>query len=314
MASLARKLVEPLFLSQAIGRALGIPSEHAARASELARAARRRAAAARALRSEEHDVAALRLEWEAASLALQSLAAAKGEPPAASARAAWAALDSLALPGAPPGLAATRALLDTDDPLRFDALGGVAARRARAELRPTLDWLLGLAEPRGVRELEVARIERLLASAAGLAGATWLVLWLFVWPNNEAWFKPAAMSSLARGSAQTENLTDGRSGTPLSVTERQHEPWARVDLLSPVVIEAVTLHGSKDTSLPLVIELSEDDRQFVEAARIHAPAAKGRWKVGMGAKRARFVRIRHPGEGVLALSEVEVWGRADQKR
>ncbi|MBK8996740.1 MAG: discoidin domain-containing protein [Myxococcales bacterium] len=304
MARLAHKLVEPLLLSDALARARALPKDHAPRARELGAAARRRADAARALRSEEHDVAALRLEREAALLALEALLAARGEPAGAPADA-WSHLT--ALPDPPPGLDAARKLLESDDPLVFDALAD--PRRARAELAPTLDWLLRLAEPRTERELRRARVGRVAALSAGLGGALWLCLWLFVWPANEAAHKPAHMSSLVRGGTPTENLTDGVRGRPFSTSERQSDAWARVDLLNVVAIERVTIFGAAETSLPLIVELSDDDRKFTQVAQLAGAPVNGRWAAELGKKRGRFVRVRHPGQGVLSLSEIEVWGK-----
>lgn len=310
MSALGTKLTEPLLLRAALERARAIPRKHAARARELGLAARRRAAAARALRSEEHDVAALRLEQEAAALALGALLAAKGlaadgPPPP---REAWARLAELELPEPPPNLEAARKILAAEAPLALDALGSDGARRARAETAATLAWLLRLAEPRTEQELRQARFARTATLAAALVGATWLGLWLFVWPANEAAHKPVAMSSLGRGSAPTEVLTDGKDDRP-AVTDRQREPWARLDLLNQVAIERVAIHTAPQTSLPLILEISQDDRRFAEVATLRDAAPRGRWLVPLAKQRARFVRLRHPGDGALALSEIEVWGK-----
>lgn len=255
-------------------------------------------------------MAALRLEQEAAALAIAALVAARGSLAGAPKPSeAWTLLEELSLPDPPPSLGTARALLETDDPLAFEGFDVARARRARAEIAPTLAWLLELAEPRGETELRVTRALRIGTLALSLAGSVWLVLWLFVWPSNQAAARPVAMSSLVRGSPPTEILTDGKLEGPLAVSERQHEPWARVDLLNPVVIERVVVHTGRETTLPLVLELSDDDRRFREAAKLLEPSAKGRFIVGLGHERARFLRLRHPGEGVLALGEIEVWGK-----
>ncbi|MBI3206581.1 MAG: discoidin domain-containing protein [Myxococcales bacterium] len=306
MAGLARRLGEPLWLGLALERARAFDGPHASRARSLAAAARRRAAAARSLTSDEQDVAALRLCHEAAALALAALAATRGEldDPLPKASALWAAV-AADLPGRPPGFDAAQALLATDDLLAFDALPD--PRRARLTIAPTLGWLLALAEPRTRRQLVLARVARLLGFVATVAGLSWLALWLLVFPANEARYKPAVLSSLARGSAPTEALTDGARERACS-TDRQQQPWARVDLLNHVAIDSVRVHVRSDTSLPLVLEVSDDDRRFREVSVRHEPIPTERWRVALGKQRARFVRVRHPGEGALSLSELEVWG------
>ncbi|MCC6902591.1 MAG: discoidin domain-containing protein [Polyangiaceae bacterium] len=305
MAGLARRLGEPLWLGLALERARAFDGPHASRARALAAAARRRATAARSLTSDEQDVAALRLCHEAAALALAALAATRGEldDPLPSASALWAGAADL--PGRPQSFAAAQALLATDDLVAFDALPD--PRRARLTIAPTLGWLLALAEPRTRRQLVLARVARSLGFVATVAGLSWLALWLLVFPANEARYKPAVLSSLARGSAPTEALTDG-AGERACSTDRQSQPWARVDLLNHVAIDSVRVHVRSDTSLPLVLEVSDDDRRFREVSVRHEPVATGRWRVALGKQRARFVRVRHPGDGALSLSELEVWG------
>lgn len=306
MAGLAKRLGEPLWLGRAMERARAFDGPHAARARSLAAAARRRVDAARSLKSDDQDVAALRLCHEAALLALAALATTRGEPtePLPPASVLWA--QAADLPGRPPSFDAASALLATDDLMAFDTLGD--PRRARRLIAPTLDFLLALAEPRTRRELVLARVMRLSSVVAIGVGLVWLALWLFVWPTNEALYKPVAVSSLARGSAPPDTLTDGAQSERACSTDRQAQPWVRVDLLNHVAIDSVRVAVRPDISLPLVLEVSDDDRKFREVSVRHEPVPTGRWRVSLGKQRARFVRVRHPGEGVLALREVEVWG------
>jgi hypothetical protein len=308
MRRLAQRLGEPLLLTRALARARAIPAEHADRARALGAAARRRAAAAAALRNDEQAIAALRLDQEAAGLALAAVLAQRGElgdetPPVS---VLWSGAAALSDP--PPNFPAACAILSNDDPVAADARGSVGALRARREIAPTLRWLLALAEPRSARELVVTRVFRVIALALCTAAAAWLALWLFVWPSNEALHKPVVMSSLVRGAAPTATLTDGAESGEASTTVRQADPWARIDLMNHVAIESVRVHVRAETSRPLLLEVSDDDRKFTEVARRIDAVGTGRWRVVLGKKRARFVRLRHPGEGVLSVSEIEVWG------
>lgn len=302
-----RAWLEPLLLTRAIARARAVPEATRPRAGALGKAAFARRRAARALRTEEHDAAALSLEREAARLAISALVAARGETferePSAS--EVWARLP--ALPDAPAGLAEARTLLASDDPLAFDGLSLAEAARARARVAPVVDWLLAQAEPRTEHELRWLRVVRWAAVAGGVAAAVWLVLWLFVFPRNEAERKPVAQSTVRSGTANPDVLTDGERRGRISSTDRQTQPWVRVDLLNRVAIERVEVFGNVDTSVPLVLELSDDDQRFAEVAVQKEPLTKGHWRADLHGKRGRFLRLRHTGTGQLALSEIEVW-------
>ncbi|MBK7582593.1 MAG: discoidin domain-containing protein [Myxococcales bacterium] len=310
MTGLARGLVERLLLRAAIERAQALPEMHAARARALGHAAVRRASAARALRAEEHDIAALRLAREAAELAIAALLAARGELPEElmAPPEPWARLAQLALPEPPTSLSRVREMFEPRDPIQLDSLTSSEARRARADASLVVDWLLEHAEPRTPRALRGARALRVVTLVGGLAGAVWFVLWAFVWPSNEAAYKPVAISSLQRGSAPSEAITDGER-TKAVTTDRQEQPWVRVDLLNTVAIERVAVYAPDKSAVPLIVEISDDDAKFAEVAVRAEPISKGRWVAGLGKRRARYVRLRHPGAGALVFSEIEVWGK-----
>jgi hypothetical protein len=301
-------LLEPLTLRRARALAASYPAERADRIRELRAAAGRRAAAARALRHEEHDVGALALEREAAALAISAWLLARGEHDGArlDAAEAWARMGSP--PDAPAALEQARPWLAAEDPLAFDALSPRDARRARAATARALGWLLEQTELRTPRQVRWARVLRISGTLVAVAAAVALYLWLFVLPWNVAAHKPVVESSHRGGVAPATVLTDGERDRGYTGTVHQEHPWVRVDLLDPFVIWRVVAYARTGCAAPVVIELSDDDRTWTEVGRAGISGQK-RWQLDFPRRRARYVRLRHPGAGMLTLSELEVIGR-----
>lgn len=321
MSALGRvgsRLVEPLWLGTALARARAVPAPERERFRTLAIAALRRAEAARALRHDEHDVAALSLERDAAALLLSALATihAGHDGSVMAPSAAWATLDSLLqqklLSDPPATLERTRELLASDDVLTLENLSPPRARAARAAVARTLSWLRGAIEARSERELRHTRVVRTSLFVLALGVLPFAGRWL-LGPPNLAIYHPATASSLRSGGAPLGTLTDGTSkGAPV-VTMQQDTPWLRVDLLDPATLQDVVVHlPAKQPSdmFPLVLELSDDDEGFAQVARLPAPPAdRTPWRVPLAGRRARYVRLLHPGTGSLAVTELEVHGR-----
>jgi len=310
-----QRALEPIWLGEALGRARALPAERAERIRSLGAAAHRRARAAGALRHDEHDVAALGLEREAALLAIAALAAAHSEhdgdlPSPARARAL---LEELApkLRAAPAGIELAREVLLADDALSLDALTPARARAARASSVKLLSWLLGNVEVRAPRELRWARVLRVAAAVLVALGALPLGVWWILKPPNLALHHPVAISAQRPGSGAPAALTDGviREQRPV-LTLDQDSPWARVDLLDPSSLRSVVVHAPSNAPqpmLPLVLEISDDDSTFAEVAT-RAQPIDGHWRIDLDGRKARYVRLRHPGPGSLALNEIEVFG------
>lgn len=314
LARAGRRIIEPVWLGEALSRAKSMPEAQADAIRGLILAARRRARAARALGLDEHDIAALALERDASALAISALVAARGsEARSLSHAEAWTALDRLDI-AKPDHLARTRELFGAEDPLALDRLTPKQARAARVSTERTLRWLLGALEPRTPRAIRVSRVLRVALAAVVIGGGLPLAIWWLLRPPNLAIQHPVAASSLRPGTPKPEALTDGNTGEARPVmTLDQDSPWFRVDLLDQATLERIVLHVPPDPApamFPLVIELSQDDQTYSPVATLErAPAKKKVWRLSLAGRRARYVRLRHPGAGHLAFHEIEVFGR-----
>ena len=306
--SLFARALEPLTLRRALALAESYPAERSARIRELGSAAARRALAARAMRQEAHDIAALALEREAAALAIGALLVARGEhdgaplPP----HEAWSRLGIP--PDAPPALETARAWLESEDASRLDRLRPSEARKARASTGRALSWLLDQVERRTPREVKWSRARRIVGTLVITVGGVLLFLWLFVFPWNVAAHKPVQVSSQRSGVAKSPVLTDEETHHAFFGTAHEENPWVRIDLLDPFEISKVVVHSANGSAAPLAVELSDDDRHWTEVGS-GGQTDMPRWQVRFAKRRARFVRLRHLGTGMLTLSEVEVIGR-----
>ena len=306
--SLAARALEPLTLRRAAALSASYPEERRDRIRELGSASARRALAARAMRQDENDIAALALEREAAALAISAWLVARGEhdgrplPP----DEAWARLGPV--PDAPAALETARVWLASKEDLALDRLRPREARRLRASTARALGWLLDQIEVRTPREVKWARVRRIVGTLVTTVSGVLLFLWLFVFPWNVAAHKPVQVSSQRSGVGKSAVLTDGETGRVLFGTTHQEQPWVRIDLLDPFVISKVVIYSANGSAVPLVVELSDDDRHWTEVARGGSDRVP-RWQLGFAKRRARYVRLRHPDTGMLSLSEVEVLGR-----
>ena len=67
--------------------------------------------------------------------------------------------------------------------------------------------------------------------------------------------------------------------------------------------------GWYDQSIPLLLEVSDDDKAYREVARRTIPFSEDApWNVALDGVKARFVRLRADHDGYLVLGEVSVYG------
>ena len=229
-----RRLIEPIWLGAAMSRAERTPLDARPRVAELGRAARRSSAAARRLRSDEHDIAALALERRAFCFAVTALDAASGAPGEGvlTPSAAWARYEARL--GAK-NRDELRAVLATDDALALERLDPRGARRARLALERVLAELLDLAEPRSPRELRVSRVLRSAVLGFVVFGGIALALWAGLAPHHVGRYKPVSSSSLRQGSQPIAVLTDDTAASNnVASTAVEESPWVRVDSLGAI--------------------------------------------------------------------------------
>lgn len=321
-ARIPKRAVDVVLQRRAETRARAYTPEQRDRVRVLHQAAKRRIRAARELRDASDIVAAGTLYREAGVLAARACVVAQdpesdGELDAAE---AWSRLDRIT--GGEPsaeGAAETpyeraRRLATDPDLLAIDKLAAVPAREHLEQIDRALAALLGSLEPRSVRRIRVSRVLRLALVALALLGAlAAMIVWLLS-PNNVARGKPASAVSYWPGSGPADELVDGQKESPWgSATGRSHDAWFQIDLLDTFEVRRVVVINRDDgfahTTVPFVIELSEDGSSYSELSRVEGPAAPGQRWSRTGSGRGRFVRVRQLSGTGFALSEIEVYGK-----
>jgi hypothetical protein len=207
-----------------------------------------------------------------------------------------------------------RHALATTDPLYLDRLDLGARERLRKALDRAATALGKGVEARSLINLRAQRWGRLAAVMLVLLYAGWLGVRHRVMPVNIALGKPVRVSSYKVKPPDGHELVDGRPGFTFAVeTNVEDSPSVVVDLLGEHAIERVVIHnradGWWDDCLPLVVELSRDDKTYTELARretyfgFNTP-----WVIEASGRMARFVRIRVARRSYLALGRVEIFG------
>jgi hypothetical protein len=226
-----------------------------------------------------------------------------GDGPPPDLAALWAATPPeklLKLAGDEATLAAVRnALVDRPLAAALDATEEDAARaRAFAE---ALLWEAD-APIRAVEGVHVQRWMRLAVLAAIVLVAAFGVRTLLQGPNL-ARDKKFKLSSVAPECAPPNKCAD-----LLFHTQQQENPWADFDLGSVVAVERVEVTNRSDCcaerAIPLIVELSLDDKKWTQVAR--RDAAFSSWTAKFPKQKARFVRVRAPRNTILNLDDVIV--------
>lgn len=310
---------ETVLRERALARAKEFDPAAAEVVNERVRAADRRLTAAAELAVEPTLAAAASLARDALVLALDAWALARSGTPSASPVATLdAAREALAHAGVDVGaIAAARDALEAGDPLHFDRGSTEETERARVALVAVADGVVAAARVPTVPEVKRGRAMRLALVALALVALAGQAGRLAISPRNVARGKPASASSRHPAALSgPEGLTDGSTSAAYGAhTDREVAPWVQVDLQKPFAIDRVKIYnradGWFDDSLPLVLELSDDGVSFAELARrAEHFGADSPWVAELGARRGRFVRVRHPGSGLVVLGEIEVYGKA----
>jgi hypothetical protein len=133
-------------------------------------------------------------------------------------------------------------------------------------------------------------------------------------PTNVARGKKVHASSLAPSSPDGHELVDGAVGLSFGVsTTIEPSPTVVIDLEDVYRIDTIKVHNRRDAwfddCLPLLVEISTDGVHYTELARrTEHFDADPPWSVDGRRELARYVRLRTPRRGVIALSQVEVLG------
>ena len=101
-------------------------------------------------------------------------------------------------------------------------------------------------------------------------------------------------------------------------TGAEHSPWAKLDFGGRVALERIVVSGRADCcwatdTLPLLLEVSDDNQNFREIRRRTLPFTRDDPWIVTGANAAgRYLRVRVASErphSEIVLSEVEVYGQ-----
>jgi len=120
---------------------------------------------------------------------------------------------------------------------------------------------------------------------------------------------PFVVSSASRGFVSAGFLGDEGAYGVMFHTKQQKNPWVEIDLgeLRPVSSVRVRnrLDCCQDRAVPLLVEISDESRAFVEVAR--KDEAFDVWELELPSRpSARFVRLRAHASTILHLNEVEI--------
>jgi hypothetical protein len=220
----------------------------------------------------------------------------------------------------PNGVTDVISVLSSTDPLWADSLDRAEAQSIADALARTATWLRTRIEVRSETNIRFLRYGRV----AALAVVALYVAFRAASLPNLALGKPVTQSSALPGAPPSKVLVDGSSWGMVGPgsadadyvhTTHEAEPWVKIDLLAAHTIQRVVVYNRNDTNfddgLPFTLELSMDGDVFESAAQrtTHFGSTwfDRPWRVKLGGRRARFVRIRS--KDYLALSEVEVFGR-----
>jgi hypothetical protein len=216
---------------------------------------------------------------------------------------------------APDGYQAARGILSQRKPFAFDEFSPSDMSASRETVEPTLQWLRDLVEPRSLVEVRRAGVVRIATVVGAVVACVWVACWLVslaLRPPNVALHRPVTESSQWPGSPAPAGVTNGEIEIAYgAATGSENNPWIKVDLADPYRLHSITVHQRVDghfaQGFPMCVEISEDDKDWVEIGRRDEPSA-GDWTISTK-KRARYVRVRSIGVRLLALTEIEVRGR-----
>ena len=188
------------------------------------------------------------------------------------------------------------------------AEGTAEAQRARAvRLRHAARRLVARAQ-RDLWRVEWAKLKRITRVALAVLIPIALIVWL--WPAKPDLAKgmPWRVSSIGAECHPEKSECGGVTTNILFHTRLEHDPWFEYDFGTPTSFSSLTVQNRSeyggDRSVPLVVEVSDDDKTFKEVVR--RDAEFGVWKPSFPTQRARYLRLRVARESILHLESVKV--------
>ncbi len=274
-----------------------------------AEAGARRARVADAHAGPGDAVVAFELYYDAALLlALAQRVDADGEVPADTSRAgAQPILDTW--------LASHGGTVDAPAPwadLTHAPAADLEAKNARlAEACRALSRSVDLRSPFAVRATRYARFAALLVL---LVYAAWPLVDRLRRGANVALGAQVTASSHFPGTPDPSGVVNGTVEAQFGGhTTKEADAWIRVDLGSERDLAEVRVFprgdGYADESLPVVLETSSDGATFVVVATRREPYSQRSPWIIRAPMHLRYLRVRMPGMGYVALSEIEAYQR-----
>lgn len=210
------------------------------------------------------------------------------------------------------GQVAPAPLEEVDDELALDRAPLEDNEDRREALDSKVAALLSALELRSPTALRTIRIARLAAIVLLLLLVGSHFARARLAERNLALGKPVAPSSIRLNPPSPAELVDGRTQGTIGIhTNDEPAPQIVIDLEAEHTIHTIKVYnrgdGWFDDSLPLVVDTSVDGVTYDLVARRtnHFDV----WSMDAGGREARFVRVRRPDPGYIALNEVEVFGR-----
>ncbi len=307
-----------LWDSSALRRALSYGEVRGERVRALSRAADVRVAAAIELGA-DHDVPALALLRDALVLRVAAALAATdatADVHDLTPESAWDALDALGADatGAPmPPATRARAALSSSSLVSLDDLAEADRRVTRAQAEAIDLWLRGFVEPRAPAVIRADRASRVAVLVVVVAAVALLIVRSLSTEANVALGRSVEASSRYPGTSEPSGLTDGvRTGAHGAHTNRERSAWLAIDLGTTRRVRRVAIYnrgdGYESEVVPLVLEVSVDGSRYHRLGERKEPFTQAEpWVVEVTATEARWVRVRRPKAGYIALSEIEVF-------
>jgi hypothetical protein len=182
-----------------------------------------------------------------------------------------------------------------------------AQREGALKLRRAAQHLIKDAESILLR-LQWANVNRIVRVGLALLipiAAIWLL-----WPAKVDLAKGASFRvSSTQWECHPEKPECGGVKTPIFFhTNNEQNPWFEYDFGKPVSFSSLTIQNRSDCcgdrAVPLVVEVSNDDRSFKEIARREPQFDV--WNPSFSTQRARYLRLRVPRESILHLEAIKV--------
>jgi hypothetical protein len=152
------------------------------------------------------------------------------------------------------------------------------------------------------------KLKRVVRVVLAVLIPTVAIVWL--WPAKTDLAKGATfrLSSIGVECHPEKSECGGVKTDILFHTRLEPDPWFEYDFGVPVAFSSLTIKNRSDygpeRAVPLVVEVSNDDKSFKEVARRESSFAT--WRPSFTTQRARYLRLRIARESMLHLEAIKV--------